>query len=165
MPWTPRQTVWLGHSIPTFDSFDAGRCIYCSDRPGGTCCPPILMTLGSGHSGTTAMSEYLISSVPGLRFSSRGKETKVNWESQSDALLPGYLRLFPGTGTGTGTFGVDLTPSSGGECARRARMAAQQLRRLLPKTKFLVFVRNAADLMFSASYCVCRGLESQTSGF
>ncbi len=98
------------------------------------------------------MSDYLTRGYPHLlKLSVRGKETKVAWDAQSEAKLPGYTKLFPGTGRGT--FGIDLTPAAGGECARRARRAAQKLYELLPRTKFLVFLRNGADLYYSSSYC------------
>lgn len=147
MAWVPRRAIYLGKTAPRFDSMDASQCFI---RGNISYCPPILMTIGAGHSGTTSMAYMLLQALRSLRLSTRGKETKVDWER---AVPEGYVSLFPGTEP-AGPFGIDLTPAAGGECAVSGARAAQRLQTLFPQTKLLVFLRNPADLLYSCSYCL-----------
>lgn len=149
--WRPRQAIYLGTSSPTLDSLDVARCTRCV---GAVCCPPVLMTIGNGHSGTTSVAKALLA-LPYFVTGKHGrKESKFfdlpSSRDRDPASVEDYVKQYTGTGPNASVYGVDLSPGLG---ACEPDIGAETLRRWLPRTKFLVFLREPVSYLYSHSYC------------
>ena len=176
-PWVPRRAIYRGNeSMPSFDSFHTERCRQSGSKQW---CPPILMTLGLGHAGTTTMNSWLVGKkarqargnrtqgdepIFEISESSIGKETKFfdTWRPRTwSDVARNYLPLFEVSSEplsrspqerGHRVFrrAIDITPGIG-RCPRRT--VVDSIYNSFPRMKFLVFLRDPVDWLYSASYC------------
>lgn len=180
--WVPRRTIYRGGSQkPQFDSFHPEKCEQIgTDRK----CPPILMTLGLGHSGTTILNYWLLgikvqkakrnASEGGVHTfelvnSVIGKETKffdTYKRLTSREIQRNYVNLFKSFDKPTSNLqpqsqelqelpsshqlSIDFTPGVG-RCARS--IVVENIYTSFPNMKFLVFLRDPVEWLYSATYC------------
>ena len=136
----------MASKTPELDSVN--ECKACFNNR--VCCPPVLMTIGCGHCGTSTMHDMLLSTSL-FYASSGGKESEYFDTRNKLTQLTEYLQLFPRPANST-RFALDLTPGIG-RCQAHSAATAANVRRLLPNMKFLVFIRDPADWLLSFSYC------------
>ena len=156
VPWPNYQQYWDSKAA-TCDNF-ANRQLLLQHTRGNktTCCPPVVMTIGCGHCGTSAMGGIL---KVLLTNSLRGKEPMYfsNPKKPCES-IDAYTRLWPDTGPAHGKYGYELTPGYG-RCSGHGAGVAANIAKHLPRTKFLVFIRDATSLMFSLATS-CRSGEA-----
>ena len=155
--WRPRAAVYFGTGLPVLDSIDEATCAACDGNASLKCCPPLMMTIGCGHCGTSTVTSWLLA-FPNTTMSIKNKEPR--WLTPAKTDIHSYLQLWPNTGVASARFGVDMSPANGGVCPTHpstvigaADHMARAAVRLMPMIKLLVFVRNPADLLYSISRC------------
>ena len=188
--WVPRQAIYFASNRSAYPSFDANL------RWGGHVGklllgqihvnPPVLMTIGQGHAGTTTVADWLVDlpfSPPEgflpaqpLRFIFSYGYRHANMSDKEaglfNSLIPKekleasylmYAQSFNGTGLIDNHLGIDITPGYGGTpegCFNgiTGQIIATRIHTALPNMKFIVLVRDIADLLYSVSYCQTPGL-------